>query len=122
MKVSIEDWQITMLNQVQGKLLLNGDRIFKVISFKVEEGLRGSYLTEMVMTAYHDEGRFIGTFKEATCEEFIKNKNNFYTWRNNWENFKLQLKAYNLKIIPLALPQNQIGQNHHNENQTPSHE
>jgi len=44
MKVSIEDWQITMLNQVQGKLLLNGDRIFKVISFKVEEGLRGVVL------------------------------------------------------------------------------
>jgi hypothetical protein len=122
MKVSIEDWQITMLNQVQGKLLLNGDRIFKVISFKVEEGLRGSYLTEMVMTAYHDEGRFIGTFKESTCEEFIKNKTNFYTWRNNWENFKLQLKAYNLKIIPIAAPQNQIGQNNRNENQTASHE
>jgi len=121
MKVPIEDYQIIMLNQVQGKLLLNGDRIFKVISFKVEEGLRRSYLTEMVM-AYHDEGRFIGTFKEAACEEFIKNKNNFYTWRNNWENFKLQLKAYNLKIIPLALPQNQIGQNNRNENQTSSHE
>jgi len=121
MKVLIEEYQVTMLTQVQGKFLMNGDGIYKLINFKVEEGPKGNlYLTDMTLTAYHDEGRFVGTFKASACEEFIKNKVNFYTWRNNWEKFKLQLKAYNLKIIPLSLPQNQIGQNH--ENQTPSNE
>lgn len=54
-------------------------------------------LTEIKIIGYNGDGKFMGTFNEDWCTTFIATRNLYY-YRNNWEKFKEQLKAFGFKV------------------------
>jgi hypothetical protein len=107
MKIETYDNQITMLDSVKGKLLLSSlGQIFCVKDFTIEHaievGIFGGkkhvkYITDLKIYTYHPQGKFLGVVREDACESML-HRYDFYIMRDQWIEFKEQLKAFGFEI------------------------
>jgi hypothetical protein len=110
MKVETYDNQITMLGTLKNQLLLSSlGQIFVVKSFKVveeqEKRLFGGtktvkYFTSLVINTYHPQGKFLGVLREDACESML-HRYDFYVMRDQWVEFKEQLKSFGFEIVKI---------------------
>ena len=112
MKEIISQQTATMLNSLQGKLLLNGDNLICIDSVKTQKDVYTPektffnkhpkdrfviYLTELKIRGYNDRGRFMGLLDDSASLYMVR-LFDFYNMRNKWEAMHEQIKAFGYTI------------------------
>jgi hypothetical protein len=111
MRELISQKTLTMLNVLKNKLLMYDDKLFVVKNFTTEKVTvtpkntifssskpkEKIYLTSIKIVGYNKDGKFIGISDDDWSISFITIYN-LYRFRETWENFKEQLKAFGFKI------------------------
>lgn len=89
---------VNTIKHLKGKFLLNGRQLLIIANYIFEETEEDVFLTELVLQAYHPQGKFIGEFNVGYIEnEFLRF--DLYALRTNYEYIKEQLGAFGYSIV-----------------------
>ncbi len=117
MKYKLRQDQVTMLEQLKGKMLMTSSSsntgIYCIVDYKITEQrevkerlfredvtVTVPYLTEIKMNAFHHEGKFMATLTDDCVERYL-NFFNLYYFRQAWIDFQEQLRAFGFKIVEI---------------------
>ena len=117
MKYKLREDQVLMLNTLKGKILMasssNRVALYCIMDFQIteeekiikhtfrpDETQKVKYLTSMKMYAFHHEGKFLGTLTDDAIERYLTFYNLYY-FRQDWVDFREQLRAYDLDVVEI---------------------
>ena len=115
MNIELSDSSITQLGVLKGKFLMRDGVLYKITDYEIEEVTTTpektwcnrnpqpktrKVLKSVRILGYNDEGRFLGTFDEATCRRLVTYFDLYYL-RNNWIRFVEALHAFGFEITEI---------------------
>ncbi len=126
MKYKLRDDQVTMLDQLKGKMLMASSSshigIYCIIDYKITEEheikerlfredkqVTVKYLTGMKMNAFHHEGKFLATLTDDCVERYLTFFNLYY-FRQCWIDFQEQLRAFGFKIVEIPETKDEVNE------------